>query len=268
MLSIIIPHRADRNEMLNDAILSASASAKFASFEYEILVESEGSKSAARNIAAKRAIGDILVFLDDDVIVRDTCFKELIQLFEHHQVGIVGGVNVAVPNISFEEEISASLWASPFTMMKSCARYTPRGGIRETDESELISCIMAVRKDAFFEAGGFPLDIIPCEENVLIQRVQELGYKVIYNPFAIVYHRRPKIWKQYWTQMFEYGYGRGLMMSKTQTQLHMFWRPSKRWPYYIAGFIVHYVAYVSGLVSAIVKSNIKAKTQHTSKSHQ
>lgn len=220
----------------------------------DIIVVSEGNISEARNSGAKIASGDILAFFDDDVELREGCVKELLLPFSDEKVGIVGGCNVNFPDISFEEQISAVLFASPFTMFRSVSRYTPRGGLREVDESEIIGCVMAVRKEAFSCARGFPINCIPNEENYFVTRVQKLGWKVIYNPFAVVYHRRPKVFKEYAKTVFNYGKGRGMWIRQTGTEgrLRIFWKPNKRWVYYALGVTLHYFSYLSGLIYGLI----------------
>ena len=218
----------------------------------EIIVETVGNKSESRNHGASIAKGDILVFFDDDAELREGCMNELLKPFVDSKVGIVGGVNIAFPGVSFEEQIGASLLASPLTMFRSASRYTPRGDIRESDEAEILSAVMAVRKEAFNKAGGFPVDIIPCEENVLINNVQKAGYKVIYNPFAVVYHRRPKVFMEYFKTMFNYGKGRGKMMRHMKGGPKMLYAPTKKWPYYVIGFVGHYISYITGVIWGLI----------------
>lgn len=256
--SIIIAHDPRRSpELLNRAIgsINHELCEMDALSDFESFIEENGTISEARNAAAQKASGEILVFLDDDLVVRSGFFREILAPFEDPKVGIVGGVNVAFSNISFNEEISASLYSSPFTMARSVARYTPRGNIKESDESEIIACAMAVRKTAFQEAGGFPLDIIPCEENVLINRIQAAGWKVMYNPFAVVFHRRAQFPFEYARAIYHYGKGRGMMLRHGAGAPRMLWQPNRKWLYLAAGVGIHYVAYLAGVIHGYLKPN-------------
>lgn len=251
MISVIVAHHPERSkvylELLKTAVFQQLNNL---GIKGEILVESSGSKSSARNSAAQRAQGNILVFLDDDVKLRLDFFREILLPFQDPAVGIVGGVNLAFPDVKGSERISSVLMSSPLLWFRSVARYTPRGGIRESDEAEIISCCMAVLKKAFDQAGGFPLDVIPCEENVLINRIHGFGWKVIYNPFAIVYHRRASFPGGYARKVFEYGTGRGLMMRKSffRGSPRSFWKPSWNWILYFLGFWIHHISYLAGIL--------------------
>lgn len=249
--SAIIAHQSSRG----DEILARCVDSIKREGVEDIIVVSEGNKSESRNSGAKMANGDILLFFDDDVKLREGCVKELLAPFSDEKTAVVGGVNIAFSNIVFEEQIGASLLASPITMFRSAARYTPRGDVRKSDESEVLSAVMAVRKDVFLKVGGFPANVIPCEENVLVNKIQELGYTIIYNPFAVVYHRRPKIFMEYFRTIFNYGKGRGIMMRNLgkEGRPKMFFKPSKKWIYLAIGVVGHYISYICGVIYGYLK---------------
>jgi GT2 family glycosyltransferase len=259
-VSVIIAHLPERSqEMLDDLCSWIQADFKLSEIQGEIITDSNGTISQSRNSAAQKATGEILVFLDDDVKIREGFFREILQPFQDPAVGIVGGVNLNFDNLPLGESISAVLFASPLIMAKSASRYTPRGNIRETDESEIIACVMAVRKIAFLAAGGFPEDVIPCEENVLINKIQDLGWKVVHDPFVIVFHKRPSFPGEYAKKIFFYGKGRGIMLRSTGSRgaPKMLWKPSWKWPIYFFGFIIHYAAYFSGVVYGYLRGGRK-----------
>jgi len=251
MITVIIAHDPERSWVnLPGLKREIREQLKAVDLDGQIMIGSTGSKSRARNKASYKAQGEILVFLDDDVELRRGFFLEILEPFQDPKVGAVGGVNVAMPDPTFREQISASLMSSPLLWGKSAARYTPRGAVREADESELISCCLAVRKKAFDQAGGFPLDVIPCEENVLINRIQYLGWKVIYSPYAIVFHMRPPFPGGYARKLFDYGTGRGIMMRQRffDGKPRMIWKPSWKWPFYFLGVFVHFGSYILGVL--------------------
>ncbi len=259
-LTVVIAHDKERaHYSLNQLLAQIHTDSDLTELGYEVLVETRGNKSESRNLAVEKSRGEILVFLDDDVQLRRHFFEEILEPFSDPKVGIVGGVNVNFDGIPLSQKISATFYASPFFMAKSVSRYTPRGLPRETDESEIIGCCMAVRKKAFVEAGGFPVDVIPCEENVLINRIQRAGWKVLYNPFAIVFHARPEFPWEYADKIFHYGMGRGKMMRdlKKMGSPRMFWKPSWKWLIYVLGFLIHYICYISGVIYGYLKGGKK-----------
>jgi len=212
-ISIIIAHLDGvREGYFNNLTHTLDSQLSEKVYPWEILKANVGNKIEARNLAAEKARYEILVFFDDDVEPKLNCIDELLNPFyELENVGVVGGVNVAFPDASYHEQLAGRLWANVLVTGRSSARYTPKGILRDSDEAELQSCVMAIRKDVFNEVGGFP-DVIPCEENILYNNVSSAGYRLIYNPFAIVYHRRPSLYWEYVSVMHFYGTGRGYMM--------------------------------------------------------
>ena len=243
-VSVVIAHDPHRGTTtLDDCIQSIHAQGYS-----EIIVATEGNKSQSRNWGVQQASGDVIIFFDDDVRLRRHCISELLNPFANPMVAIVGGVNVPKYSASWRELIPSTLLSSSFTMMRSACRYTPKGDIRQADEAELILCNLAIRKKVFVEVGGLPEDVIPCEENVLIQKVIRAGYKAIYNPFAVVYHERPKLFLPYLRKLFGYGRGRGIMLRKGLGGPNMWFHPSWNWLLYPIAIVGHYCAYGLGLM--------------------
>ena len=262
-VSIIVAFSPSRENLLQRFLESLESVPLKGEIKIELLTSSEGSRSECLNNLAKKATGDILLFFDDDVELRYNTIHELLEPFysgEFKNVGIVGGVNIRLKNATKSEIRADALLSSSLTMLKSRARYTPIGDIRLTDESEILTCNMAILRKAFEEAGGFPLDIVPCEENVLTNRIVAIGYSIVYTPFAVVYHRRPKLFKEYARTVFNYGKGRGIMMRHREGNPKLLYRPSWDWLAIVAGVIVHYVSYASGVIYGYFKKPKKAKT--------
>lgn len=243
-ISIIIAH----DDRRGDALLNRCINSIEHDQDYEIVVESKGNVSEARNNAIHRSHGDILILVDDDAVFRANCIQELFLPFIDDSVGIVGGVNIAFPEMDYLTTLSASMFSSPFFFGRSVARYTPRGNLRESDEGEIISCVMAIRRTAFDKTKGFPVDCIPCEENLLINEIQSLGYRVLYNPFAIVYHDRPSLFIPYLKKIYRYGYGRGKLMKMKKGKMRMVWSFNKNWLYYSVMFPLHCLSYLYGVL--------------------
>ncbi len=260
-VSIVIPHDPNRKY---SGLLERCVSAVEAEGYVDVHVVAENNLSRARNIGAAQSSGDIIVYIDDDAKPRPGAIHELVSVFSDPQVGVAGGVNVNFPDLDPREKIGAALFASPLAMWKSVARYTPRGDVREADETELVGCFMAVRKTVWHAAGGFPEDVIPCEESHLINMAKKLGWKVVYDPFAVVYHRRPRVWAEYAKTVFRYGYGRGRWIRKPRSRasLGMVWKPSRFWMYCALGLGVHYVCYLSGLVAGLIGPDLVIVEDH------
>jgi GT2 family glycosyltransferase len=65
------------------------------------------------------------------------------------------------------------------------------------------------RRNIFAEVGGFLKGLWPNEDVEFDLRVKKKGYKLIYNPSAIVYHYRPDSLNKFLNMMFRYGKSQG-----------------------------------------------------------
>lgn len=220
---------------------------------YELLRSTKPNKSYARNWLCQKARGEILVFIDSDAQATDFWLHELLKPFADVDVAVVGGCNLLRQDANKNEELADKILGFPLATWKSSSRYRVCGKLREVDESELTSCNMAVRKRVFLEAGGFPMEFIPCEENVLLNNIASLGYKMIYNPLAIVFHRRDELFKPYLSKIFYYAKGRGKMWKQGKGRIKFFPKPSFELFKLGLGFFMHYIVYISGLVWGFLK---------------
>lgn len=227
----------------------------------EILCSDEPNKSVARNNLAKEATGDILVFIDSDAEATDFWLHELLKPFDiFSDLGAVGGPNILGQRASHREALADKILTSPLATWKSSSRYKMAGKQRFVNESELTSCNLAIRRSVFLSVGGYPPDVIPCEENVLLNNIEKAGYKLMYNPLAIVFHNRAALFWPHLRKIFFYATGRGVMIRKRKGGLTLFPKPNTEdlfVDYWILGiaFFLHYLAYVSGLIWGLLKNN-------------
>jgi glycosyltransferase involved in cell wall biosynthesis len=146
----------------------------------------------ARHRGAKEARGEILLYIDDDVIADRNLISEIVKFYKDKKVGCVGGK--VVP----KWEIDPPEWVTQF----------PKWYLSILDDEDgpkevkwIYGCNFSIRKDLLFELGGFNPDAF-ADKNMwwmrgdgeigLLRKVHHAGKKVIYNPNAIVWHFIPK----------------------------------------------------------------------------
>lgn len=153
-----------------------------------------------RHLGAKEARGDILVFVDDDIIATPEWLKSIKNAFNNPKVGLVGG------RIFPKWESDVPDWINLF---KSETEYGWTIGylslldfgdvLKEIPAYYVYGCNFSIRKSVLYECGGFHPDSMPQEliryrgdgETALSLAVMQKGYKSIYEPKAAVYHRVP-----------------------------------------------------------------------------
>ena len=249
---IIAPGEDYPDAPLQECVRSVSRACRDKGYDYEITIATKGDRCEARNRAGFESDKDILIFFDDGAELEVDCVDELLRPFnEHRQVGVVGGPNITSLNSTDKEKQVGRLWASSLVTGRSSARYTPKGILRETDEAELQLCNCAISRKAFNEAGGFPL-IYPNEENILYNRIANLGYKLIYNPRAIIYHDRTSLFMPYFRKMFWYGTGRGFMIRRGDGPPRMMYSINRYTLGLVIGWFFGSLSYIFGVVWGFV----------------
>lgn len=151
----------------------------------------------ARHAGAQAAQGEILVYVDDDVIAPPDWLKAMLKPYADSQVACVGGKTLP------RWEAEPPVWLNQFG---------GNGGGNLSlldlgdDSLELAwpetvyGCNMSVRRSVLYEVGGFNPDAIGERrliwlrgdgETGLQEKIYDAGHKVLYEPRAGLYHRIP-----------------------------------------------------------------------------
>ncbi len=154
--------------------------------------------AAARNRGAGEAKGDIILFTDSDCVPDGNWISEMVKPFKTPDVVAVKGayktnqraLTARFAQIEFEER---------FNMLKKA------GSIDMVDTYSA-----GFRRGVFLEMKGFDTSfpVANNEDTELSYRMSRLGFRMVFNPNAIVYHlnhpdtikryARLKFWRGYW----------------------------------------------------------------------
>jgi GT2 family glycosyltransferase len=134
--------------------------------------------AAARNLGAQAAEGDLIFFIDSDVMVRPDTVSRIVTAFECRDLEGVIGVQAA--DMRHRDLVSQykNLW-----MRWSYSRKTGDVGLFYTTAA-------AIRRDAFLRAGGFDQSYgnPNVEDNAFGQKLAQLGIRVRVDPQLEVEH--------------------------------------------------------------------------------
>ncbi len=229
MISVIIPTWRD-NQSLKKC-LDSLLNQKYQNGKFEIILTSKkrlqiknkkiislkiGSRvnhAQARNIAAKHARGDILAFCDDDCILPSNWFSIASSYFTKNKADLIGGPVLPLKNTPFSYRLSGYLAGSRFAMGFAAYKFTTFRE-RKARESDLILANNFVRKSVFWEVGGFDKNQVPCEENLLYERVRKKGYKLLYVPKLACSHPSKPLLRPLLRKIYFYATGRGLLIAR------------------------------------------------------
>lgn len=173
------------------------------------LLRDRGSLTRSRNLGLRASIGDIIVYLDDDVIVDKNWLKHLLSAYSSPEVGGVGGRILpfggdkthfipACGNVVGKVRNDGVVIANFDIALK-----------KPIEVDCLQGCNMSFRRETLFGTGGFDetyQGIFRHDSDVSVA-VKKLGYKLVYEPKAVVWHRetgkeRPLYRSNYWVYWY------------------------------------------------------------------
>ena len=139
-----------------------------------------GGVAAGRNFAVQQALGDILVFIDDDAVFNSQGYlPEIEKKFEQNE-------NLGILAFRIINYYSGKMQAKefPFTNKKLDQE-------KERKTSTYIGAGHAIRKEVFEKCGDYPEDFFyGGEELDLSFRAIDHGYEIIYYPTVEVLHKQ------------------------------------------------------------------------------
>lgn len=168
------------------------------------------SRGAARNLALKRAGGEVLYFLDDDVTVPPGFAGRVREKFLlHPEASCIGGPNLAAPGATPFQEAVDFLLRSPWGAGPMRVRYVADAGDRLLPGWAFMLCNMGVRRAIL---GGpepvFSERCVSAEENLLLHRLELAGHRALYSRDLRVLHMRRARLSDFCRQVFQSGQGR------------------------------------------------------------
>lgn len=194
---------------VEDAVLSVIPAAVVGRAERTLL-------GAARNPLIRRATGEWLLFLDDDVTINPRFLSDLQRLAaDHPEAAVLGGPNTTPAGTPLFHVIQGAVLASMVVSGPVRRRYGPHPAGR-ADERFFTLCNLAVRRDAMI---SFPGDLIGAEENAVLAEMHRRGLEMHYDPNLAAFHERRPSLRSFAAQMFKYGLGRGQLARQAPATL-------------------------------------------------
>ena len=168
--------------------------------------------AAKRSLARRDALGDILIFIDDDAYP-EINFLEILDFdFQSEAIKAVGGPALTPADDSFWQKVSGAVFLSPLSGGNP-GRYAPQGTKRKIEDWPSVN--FSIRKTIFTELNGFASEFWPGEDTKLcLDLIKRYPDGIIYDPTLIVYHHRRAGLARHLKQIGGYGLHRGFFAKR------------------------------------------------------
>jgi hypothetical protein len=203
--TVIVPmarYRAD------EPVLASLRAAPVPEGGVQIIVAQGMHPARQRNLAVARALGDVVVFLDNDCTLGEGFWARLAAAFARPEVEIVGGPALLRPDATNWERIFHALLTHPLVVGGVAARYAAWGQFRAAKQTDLILCNLAVRRETFARIGPLSSDLYPNEENEWLDRAHAAGLGAYYDPALQVSRPQRRTPREMVLTLLRYGIGR------------------------------------------------------------
>ena len=155
--------------------------------------ETKRGPAAARNCGLQNASGEIIAFTDADCVVAKDWLANLVSVLEDPAVGIAGGKILARQPANHIETFGEEIHDHG----KAIDLYRP---------PYAITMNWASRFSVLKELSFFDENFLRCEDVDLSYRIYQKGYRLVFNPEAIVYHRNESSYSGLSNEGFLHGY--------------------------------------------------------------
>ena len=149
--------------------------------------------SRLNNVAAARAVGSLLCFLNNDMeVISPDWLEEMVSLASQEDVGAVGAMlyhpDDTVQHAGVILGMGGVAAHAHRDMLRGHAGYFGRAALTQALSAVSAACLM-VRKAAFDRVGGFDEALAVAYNDVdLCLRLRQSGLRNVWTPFAELYH--------------------------------------------------------------------------------
>ncbi len=159
-----------------------------------------------RDVGMHAADGDYLAFIDDDAVPRPDWLTEAVRVLADDSIGAVAGPGVTPPGSPWSERAGGAFYESWLGSGPYRYRFRP-GRRRDVDDYPAYNLI--VRRSAAEHVQGWGTGFYGGEDTVICLALVEAGWRIVYDPSVVVFHRRRPVLRRHLAQIGNVGLHRG-----------------------------------------------------------
>jgi glycosyltransferase involved in cell wall biosynthesis len=156
------------------------------------LFEEKGNRSHGRNLAIKKAKGDLIAITDAGCILDCDWLKNLFSTAKKEKAAVVAGFYHGLANTRLEEAFLPYFLVMPNQL---------RGEFLPATRSMLIS------KNLLEKVGAFDESLEVSEDFQLAKKIKEKEVKIAFAKEALVYWQAPANWQEFWQKTRSFAFG-------------------------------------------------------------
>lgn len=198
-----LPGRSKEVIVVDDG--SSDETGKIASgYDVHVTEQPHKGPAAGRNRGVMEAKGEIVLFTDADCVPAEDWIAEMIRPFDDPEVvGVKGAYRTHQEGI-----------VPRFVQCEYEERYERMARRRQIDFVDTYAA--GYRREVFLRERGFDVRYpsASVEDQEFSFRLAERGYKMVFNPQAVVYHRHPRTLAAYLKRKFNIGYWKVMVLQR------------------------------------------------------
>lgn len=169
-------------------------------FELRAFSQQNAGPSAARNYAVSKARGELIVFIDDDLVPGPRCLAEHLAFHDSAE-----GPCAALGPMLGPPDFVLQPWArwEQKVLDRSYAEFPP--GIAPASPRQFFTANASVRRDHFDAVSGFDPSLRRDEDVELAYRLDGIGLKFFFLPEAFGYHFARRDYESWASNASSYG---------------------------------------------------------------
>lgn len=178
------------------------------SFPVTYVYESHRNRAKARNTGIKSASGDIIAFIDADCVADPHWLEPLVAKFnEDEKIGGVAGAVLSEPQNLVERYIAFRRIVDQEKMLEKGRCCSPPFAITAN---------LAIRRKVLDTIGLFDDKNLPItgEDADFCWRMQWAGFRLVYEPQAVVWHKHRSSIRNLFLQTYGYGFSNVSLFAK------------------------------------------------------